>query len=184
MIDKIFKLGVTTSLVLISLCLSYRFIVYLPAREDRLDARQLAFQQDKYSRAKIESEYKQKLAETSERSRQEQVCSKSSQEYFAKLEVENSGLGDKNTAVILDYTNHFSYSFNKCFLVFRETFLNRSNISDSASNFELHNVYEHKKIGHLYPDSKESSKVSCDLDASDCRSRDDWDGAVRVFMND
>lgn len=93
--------------------------------------------------------------------------------------------------VLLNYTNHYNSSQNKCFAVVEYHFQTDVGSSAWANELGLWNVYEHRKVAHFmeeHPDvtaaDRRTSVDDCSVDGKICNSMDEFQKLTYSYMNE
>jgi hypothetical protein len=110
-------------------------------------------------------------------------CAKDTRDWFARAFE-----SDKDTT-LLEYTNHYNISRNKCFASVNWNY-HLGNTNSFNKLIFVYDVYENARVGeyseyHLYiVDHFRVSQLTCSVYAVKCSSYDDYAKAIRPLMNE
>jgi hypothetical protein len=111
-------------------------------------------------------------------------CSKDAKASF------NENWSREKDTILLDYTNHYNKSMNKCFILIEYHF-EVGNRGSWTSDMTLWDVHENAKYGefsegntvYTKPDRTEKTVVTCEIDGKKCNAAEEFNDLVHPYMN-
>jgi hypothetical protein len=113
-------------------------------------------------------------------------CSRSAKEWFKE-----NWQSDQDTA-LLDYTNHYNKTMNKCFISVEYHYNFSKNDPSWMNDISLWDVNENSKYGDFSeehrisftPGSEPTTTVeSCEVTGTKCKTLDEYNGLVESYLN-
>jgi len=113
-------------------------------------------------------------------------CSKDARVWFNE-----NWTADKGT-ILLNYTNHYSKKFGKCFILV-EFHYNQGKGPSWYNDVMLWNVYENSRGANFVENhfikfnpgvNSEDRVVTCEVGGNRCKSLEEFNGLVRPYLND
>jgi hypothetical protein len=113
-------------------------------------------------------------------------CSKDAKAWFNE-----NWSRDKDTA-LLDFTNHYNKSMNKCFILVEYHYTLGDGGASWMNDMKLWDVYEnvqYASFGEIHHDylkptaPTEDRVITCELSDKKCRTGEEFNGLVRPYLN-
>jgi len=113
----------------------------------------------------------------------QEKCGKTTGDEFKK-EWGNGIVNDKESQMISKYVNHYNKRMNKCFYLLTTSTYPKNKKQTSVEMRGLWDIQENKSYGELDIYTVGTKLFICNVEETQCSSKQQWETLIKPYMND